>query len=180
MTQPDRRAAHPFAGFTLLELLTVMCVIAILAVMLLPALGALRSRAEAAACMANMRNLYVGASAYLQQYGHWPQIAASPTDSTAHDEQWIEALLPLGVDRNTWVCPTTQRLMGNPPVDNPQAPRADYVAFPFDSKPGTPYRWANMPWFVEKGNSHGNGSLLIFMNGSTKSLKDIEQETGGT
>ena len=51
--------------------------------------------------------------------------------------------------------------------------RADYVAMPFDGKRITPSRWPNQPWFVERGNMHGNGNLLILANGSVTDLNSL-------
>ena len=147
--------------------------------MLLPAVGTVRARADKISCMNNLRNLYLGANSYMQQYNQWPQVTVSPTQSQQYDEQWIEALLPLSTPRSCWICPATERLLGNPNYTNPQYYRADYMAFPFDPKPMTPYQWANMPWFCEKGSVHGNGNLMIFMNGSIQELNDVEQTLSG-
>ena len=174
------RAAGSRSAFTLLELMTVMVIIAILAVMLLPAVGTVKTRAAKVQCISNLRNLYVGANAYVQQNVQWPQISTSLAGSSQYDEQWIEILLPLGVPRSCWVCPVTQGLLGNPDINNPQSPRADYIATPFDNKPMTPYTWSRMPWFSEKGNVHGNGNLIIFTDGSIQELNDVLQSAGGS
>ncbi|GEM_PF-1252280 len=51
-------------GFTLIELLVIIAIIAILAAMLLPALEKARKKAEQAACMNNLKQLYVALSMY--------------------------------------------------------------------------------------------------------------------
>ncbi len=164
------------AAFTLLELMTVMVVIAILAVMLLPAVTTVKAQADKVTCMANLRNLYLGANAYMQQYSQWPQISTSLVVSHQYDEQWIEILIPLGVPRSGWVCPSTQRLMGNPSINDTQNPRADYLATPFDSKAMTPYMWSGMPWFLERGDMHGNGNLIIFSKGNIEEVNNIQAQ----
>jgi len=169
----SRAWARRVEAFTVLELMTVIVIIAILAVMLTPAVGTLRTQSDKVQCIANLRNLYVAANAYVQQNQHWPQISTSLMASGQYDEQWIEILLPLGIPRSGWVCPTSQRLMGNPDITNTQSPRADYIATPFDDKTMTPFMWSSMPWFSERGNSHGNGNLIIFTNGSVRELNDV-------
>ena len=123
--------------------------------------------------------MYVGANSYIQQYQQWPQIPLNPNQNQQFEEAWIEALLPTGVPRSTWICPSVQRLLGNPNYNSPQLYRADYIGFPFDSKPMTPFRWSNMPWFAEKASVHGNGNLLIFRNGSVQALNDIQPTISG-
>ncbi|MFG0248904.1 MAG: type II secretion system protein [Phycisphaeraceae bacterium JB051] len=51
-------------GFTLIELLVVISIIALLVAILLPALGKARNAAKAMMCLANQRQIGVGASIY--------------------------------------------------------------------------------------------------------------------
>ena len=167
-------------GFTLLELLTVITIILILAMMLLPAVDGIRSRAERVACTANLHSLFIAANAYVQQNGYWPQIpgALVKTDSTDHaySTAWINALTPFNITKKVWVCPTVQRLMGNPDLEQLTNQRIDYLATPFDPKPQTPYKWSLQPWFVERGAMHGTGNLMIFGDGSVKASNDVANE----
>jgi type II secretory pathway pseudopilin PulG len=167
-------------GFTLLEITSAILVILILITLLVPALEQVRMRMDKVACSNNLRQLYVGANAYLQDYGRWPQV--NPTllknPNNAYDEAWIEAFLPFGIGRGTWICPTVQRDLGGPDYTQPPNYRADYVAMPFDAKRITPYQWASSPWFVERGNVHGNGNLVIEANGSVIEL--IQVPTGSS
>ncbi len=55
-------------GFTLIELLVVIAVIAIMAAMLLPALSKAREKARQAACMANLKQIYLAEAMYAQDY----------------------------------------------------------------------------------------------------------------
>jgi len=158
-----------------MELTTVMAVIAILAVLIFPAYEQVRSRVERVNCSNNLHQLYVGASAYLQEYKHWPQI--SPTllsaPNHAYDEAWIEAYLPFGISRQAWICPTIQRELGGPDFTQPQNYRTDYIAMPYDPKPLTPTTWPSQPWFAERGNVHGTGNLIILANGSVTDLDSL-------
>ena len=159
-------------GFTLLELATVITVIGILAVLLLGVMGSLRSRAERSNCISNLRGLYAGASAYIEQQGRWPQIEVRLLQSNRkqYAKLWIEALEPHGIGQNSWICPTQHRILGSP--DLKKVPRVDYNATPFDSRPRTPFLWSKQPWFVEHASVHDGGPLLIYSDGNVKSLTE--------
>jgi type II secretory pathway pseudopilin PulG len=163
------------SAVTLLELLTVIVVIAILVVLTVPALEAVRKRVEKMRCQGNLRGLYLGANSYVQQNGHWPQIPTAEynTNPKIYERAWVEALQPFQVPHAAWICPTVQRSYGSADYESDDAYRIDYVAMPFDSKPLTPYRWPTMPWFVEKGDVHGHGQVIIFTDGSVRELGDM-------
>jgi len=155
---------------------TVIVVISILATLLLPAVANIRLRMEKVQCMANLRNLYAGANIYVQQNSHWPQIDAHllATDKKAYAKAWITALQPMGLAAKNWICPTIQRTGDNPDYLQPDLARIDYIPMPFDNKESTPYRWPSQPWFVENGDIHGNGNLIIFTDGSIRELNDVK------
>ena len=54
----------PATGFTLIELLVVITIISILAALLLPSLKAARESAKSAACVNNLRQMYIGFQLY--------------------------------------------------------------------------------------------------------------------
>jgi prepilin-type N-terminal cleavage/methylation domain-containing protein len=167
--------ARGHRAFTLMEVATAMVVICILAALTIPVLEVARSRIERINCSNNLHELYVAASGYYQEYRSWPQINPGLLGgpNNAYDEAWIEALLPFAATRAVWICPTIQREQGNPDYNQPQNYRADYIAMPYDNKPTTPLTWPTQPWFVERGNVHGTGNLVILANGSVTDLDTL-------
>ena len=169
-------------GFPLLELVIVIAVIAILAVLALPAISGLRARAQRIQCTANLRSLFVGADLFLQQNGVWPQIHPVGADESAEDfaNAWIAALEPFHVPRKSWICPTIQDSLQNPDYMKPDEARLDYIATPFDDKPTSPHEWPTQPWFIERGDVHGNGNLIVFTDGSIRDLTTVLQSPPST
>jgi prepilin-type N-terminal cleavage/methylation domain-containing protein len=163
-------------GFTLLEIASVIVVILILITLLVPTFEQVRMRTDKAACMNNLRQLYVAATSYMEEYKRWPQVNPSllQEGGRQYEDAWIEAFLPFGINRNSWICPTTERDLGGPDYTQPNNYRADYIAMPFDGKQITPYRWPFDPWFVERGNVHGNGNLMIQANGAVVELSQMQ------
>lgn len=166
--------ASPGRAFTLLELMIVLAIIAILVTLLLPVYGKMRGRAQKVQCMANLRSLYVGADLYVQRNGGWPQIIfRNYGSSEGYANAWIAALAPFGIERKTWICPTIQELLHNPDYNQPQNARLDYISTGFDDKPTSPHQWPRQPWFIESGDVHGNGNLIIFTDGSISETNDV-------
>ena len=155
-------------AFTLLEMLMVIGIIAILGILLLPVISHFRKRAERSQCMANLKSLHVAANLYIQEHQQWPQIyTAANKDKTPEEmaAMWIAALEPFGVLRKTWICPSIQNAFGNPDYNDPGNVRIDYISTAFDDKQTSPTQWPDQPWFIERGNLHGKGNLIIFSNG---------------
>jgi hypothetical protein len=63
--------------------------------------------------------------------------------------------------------------MGGPDYTQPDNYRADYVAMAYDIKRNTPYQWPTFPWFVERGNVHGNGNLIVEANGAVVEMSSM-------
>ncbi|MEN3369717.1 MAG: hypothetical protein V7609_1860 [Verrucomicrobiota bacterium] len=170
-----QRGCRGGAAFTLLEVLIVIVVIAILATLTIPVMSKLRERAQRAQCTANLHSLHVAANLCLQQNGSWPQIRLAGADDTSlqnYANAWVTALAPFGAERKTWICPTIQD-KERTDYTQPENARIDYLVMSFDDKPMTPHRWSNMPWFAEAGDVHGNGSLMVFPDGSVRDLKTV-------
>ncbi len=169
------------AGVTLLELMTVIVIIAILATMLMPVIANVISRMERARCTMNLRGLYVGTEAYLQEHGQWPQIGTVSLMSKGSDEyatQWIEALKPYKISEETWHCPTIEKILAPIEKADPvKKKRIDYLATPFDDRQMSPHRWNGQPWFIERGAVHDAGNLIIFSDGSIRSITEMTTNT---
>ena len=163
------------AAFTVLEVFVVLVIITIVATLLIPVWSTMRARAQRVECTANLHSLYVAANLFVQQNNSWPQIRLGTSDNAQIDyaNAWISALGPFSVTRKSWICPTIQALMENPDYTKPENARLDYMPMPFDDKPTTSHQWPRQPWFVETGDVHGNGNLLVFTDGSISDLKTI-------
>jgi type II secretory pathway pseudopilin PulG len=163
-----------------LELFIVVVIIGILATLMIPLISTLRARAQRFQCTANLRSLYVSADLFVQQNGSWPQIPRTSAGggSEEYAKAWIDALAPFGASGKTWICPTIQGFLSNPDYSDPENARIDYIPMPFDDKPATPHQWPRAPWFVEVGDIHGSGNLIIFADGSVSDLKTVTQGAG--
>lgn len=165
-----------FRGFTLLELMTAILVISILVVMIFPVINNVQSRMEKVRCVGNLRSLHVAANLYVQEHHSWPQIPSHGIPASNVAASWINALQPYGLAQINFICPTTQRLLGSPDLTDPNNARLDYLSTPFDSNPQTPFKWSTQPWFIESGNVHGNGNLIIFPDGHVEDLYTLMAE----
>ncbi len=156
--------------------MTAIVIIVIFVAIALGVVGNLRGRARRAQCMANLRQLHIATQQYIEQNGSWPQIRRNDhPDPVDYANTWIDALSPFGVPRSTWICPSVQELLHSPDYAAPENARIDYIAMPFDEKPLTPHQWPTQPWFVEVGNVHGSGNLMIFPDGSVHDLNEVSK-----
>ena len=175
-TQPEfsfRLSDRGRAGFTLLELMTTLLVVLILVLMISAAVSRFQATMQKTQCMANLRSLHVGAEMYVQEHKSWPQIDAKliKDNRKEYAKQWIAALSPYGLSEKNWHCPTMQALFDkSPKKEDRTTTRIDYISTPFDSKQVTPHQWSKQPWFVEWGDMHGNGNLMIFSDGSIQEM----------
>ena len=179
MFPPRRRFAQ--RAFTLLEFMTVILVVTILLVLIFPVIEQFQRRLEKTRCIGNLRSLHVATNTYVQDHHTWPQIAVvNGGEPSALATVWIETLKPYGLNAVNWICPTTQKKLNSPDYTDPNDIRIDYTAFPYGHSPQDPFRYANQPWFIENGDVHGNGQLLIFPDGHTEELVDFYKRMHST
>lgn len=173
------RPAAPFRscrGITLVEILVCIGILAILATLTSQVWKRAIAASATATCMENMRSLQVSLNSYVQDKGHWPQVppeidVSSASDDSAYEDWWLEELKEYGGTPEVWQCPIIKRQVSNKNPDG--RPKIHYTPTPFDAKPMTPYRWSTQPWLIEIGNIHGKGALIIFPDGSIKTVNDI-------
>lgn len=165
MRSPFQNPTRRRVGFTLLEILATIVIVLILAMLLTGVLSRLPGVADRARCTQNLKNLYIGLNAYLEDKGHWPQQPAMTVEQqTEYENFWIASLKPYGISEDVWKCPGVTRL--GKIQSNGTSPRVHYSPTMFDARPTTPRKWPNMPWVVEIGNIHGHGPLIILPDGS--------------
>ena len=164
----------------MLELVTVILVVSILLVLTFPVIDQVKRRVEKTSCIGNLHGLWVATNSYMQDHHGWPQVAVIPGgDQATQATAWIDTLQPYGLLQKNWVCPTIQHNMGGPDLSDHDNVRVDYTAFPYGHNVQDPFRYATSPWYVENGDVHGNGNLLIFPDGHSAELVDFFHEMRG-
>lgn len=156
-------------GFTVLEVLAVVVLIAVLVALSFPALEKIRPAAERAICVSNLRNLYAAFSGYATE--GWPQVPKQiKLGSLAEQQWWLEKTQKdLGLTKKAWQCPTIRRQFASTPEKD--RPLIHYLPTPFSKEPNRANKSAQMPWFIEIGNAHGQGNLLVRQNGTVEPSK---------
>ena len=153
-------------AFTLLEMLAAVSIVLILVATIYPALEKNTPRAEMVVCMSNLRNLRSAFSGYASD--GWPQIPKEIALGSNEEQRWwiAQTKKDLGLSEKTWRCPTITRLFKSAPEAD--RPLIHYLPTPFSAQPGKANKNALMPWFIEIGNAHGSGNLLVRQNGTVE------------
>jgi prepilin-type N-terminal cleavage/methylation domain-containing protein/prepilin-type processing-associated H-X9-DG protein len=105
-------------GFTLIELLVVIAIIAILASILFPVFARAREKARQTSCLANIKQLVLGANMYAQDYDETLPSGAHSVDSSwggADDTSWRVMILPYVKNVQIFQCPSKK--MATSPFD---------------------------------------------------------------
>lgn len=102
----------------------------------------------------------------------WPQVPdAASEDSKKFEDWWMAAMDPYLDTRKVWLCPVLQR--GKLALPSGQPVNMHYMPTKFDANRISPFRWSTQPWMIEIANAHGDGGLILFPDGSIKSLGQV-------
>jgi Tfp pilus assembly major pilin PilA len=144
--------------------LATIGIIAVLAALSVPLYSAFLPKVERLVCINNLKNLRVAFGEYA--ISGWPQIPEGiALGSMAEQKWWLEKTeKDLGLSEKTWQCPTIRRMFAKEPEKD--RPLIHYLPTPFSAEPNKANQWPEMPWFIEIGNAHGEGNLLVRQNGT--------------
>src|SRR5687767_6093890 len=109
-----------------MEVLTSIVVLSILFLIGMQTYGQIAKKAERARCDSNLRNLYAAATAYVTDQGSWPQVPVDDLEDPAYVNAWIDAFKPYKLGRVNWICPSIQKILGNPSYEKDDQVRIDY------------------------------------------------------
>lgn len=153
-------------GFTVLEMLAVVGVLVVLVAISFPALETIRPRLERIVCINNLKNLRVAFGDYA--ISGWPQVPEGTELGSLQEQRWWldKTKKDLGLSERTWQCPTIRRMFANVPEKD--RPLIHYLPTPFSAEPNKANQWPQMPWFIEIGDAHGQGNLLVRQNGTVE------------
>lgn len=161
-----RNRSGPLKAFTLIELLAVVGILAVLVSLSFPLYETIRPRVERVVCMNNLKNLRIAFAGYATE--GWPQIPEEIELGSMEEQRWWleKTKKELGLSERSWQCPTIRRLFAK--EKERDRPIIHYLPTPFSEEPDKANKFSQMPWFIEIGDAHGEGNLLIRQNGNVE------------
>jgi len=144
----------------------VLAILSVLALLAVPIYENLRPRFERIVCMNNLKNLRIAFGDYA--IGGWPQVPEGVQLGSLEEQRWwLEKTgKELGLPEKAWQCPTIRRMFAREPEKD--RPLLHYLPTPFSAEPNKANQWPEMPWFIEIGDAHGQGNLLVRQNGTVE------------
>ncbi len=116
--------------------------------------------------MNNLKNLRVAFGEYA--ISGWPQIPEGIELGSLEEQRWWleKTEKDLGLSEKSWQCPTIRRMFAK--ETEKERPLIHYLPTPFSPEPNKANQWPEMPWFIEIGDAHGEGNLLVRQNGTVE------------
>ncbi len=144
----------------------MLAILSVLALLAVPIYENLRPRFERIVCMNNLKNLRIAFGDYA--IGGWPQVPEGVQLGSLEEQRWwLEKTgKELGLPEKAWQCPTIRRMFAREPEKD--RPLLHYLPTPFSAEPNKANQWPEMPWFIEIGDAHGQGNLLVRQNGTVE------------
>jgi prepilin-type N-terminal cleavage/methylation domain-containing protein/prepilin-type processing-associated H-X9-DG protein len=93
-----------YSAFTLIELLVVIAIIAILAAILFPVFAQAREKARQTSCVANLRQIGIAITMYVQDSEGYPMMS-SPSTATPRT-RWPDYIYPYTKNESLFSCPS--------------------------------------------------------------------------
>ena len=155
-----------------METIVIVAVVIVLAAIAIPSFSKFFTNATRVHCMSNMRSLHGCFASYVNDVGYWPQQPDSiKPSSEQYEDWWLATMRPYTGTDKIWICPALKK--ADAKGMNNQTLKLHYAPTRFDANKITPYRWPTQPWLIEIGDAHGTGALIMFPDGSIKSLQEI-------
>jgi prepilin-type N-terminal cleavage/methylation domain-containing protein/prepilin-type processing-associated H-X9-DG protein len=101
---PRASASSSRSGFTLIELLVVIAIIAILAAILFPVFAQAREKARQTSCVANLRQIGIAITMYVQDNEGYPMM--SSLSSASPRTRWPDYIYPYTKNEGLFSCPS--------------------------------------------------------------------------
>lgn len=169
---------HKFSspGFTLIELIASIAIVLALSGLILPTVAKMRSRAEAAACLGNLRQIGTAALLYAGDHEQtFPTIEPWPSDpiynSDSGAQSLLEALNDYGVEERTVCCQADRKGPNYHAREHssyewcPMANNQKMQSVKLNWGPGRDFSLSELLIAFDYSNVHDGASNLLFGDG---------------